>query len=219
MFAQTAGPWRSTLTTSSSRTPTVPAPSSWITWLQMTLASTCASPPALLETPAPWARLQSRVGIRIHVLVYIQIKMKWNHSCFLSVFAFVVPPRFVHKLRNAVFVAGEDAQFTCTIISAPSPKIRYSFAYFCCRMFVFFPNTPCVSPLQIVFFFSSLFRWFKEGRLLADQEKYQTYSEPRSGVVVFVIKNPGEKDLGRYECEVRYRIGITFVSCYVKCCE
>lgn len=118
-----------------------------------------------------------------------------------------------------MFVAGEDAQFTCTIISAPSPKIRYSFAYFCCSMFGFFPNTPCVSPLQIVFFFSSLFRWFKEGRLLADQEKYQTYSEPRSGVVVFVIKNPGEKDLGRYECEVRYRIGITFVSCYVKCCE
>ncbi|XP_017322293.1 obscurin isoform X6 [Ictalurus punctatus] len=84
-----------------------------------------------------------------------------------------VPPRFVHKLRNAVFVAGEDAQFTCTIISAPSPKIR----------------------------------WFKEGRLLADQEKYQTYSEPRSGVVVFVIKNPGEKDLGRYECELSNRLG------------
>lgn len=51
---------------------------------------------------------------------------------------------------------------------------------------------------------SSLLRWFKEGRLLTDQEKYQTYSEPRSGVVVFVIKNPGEKDLGRYECEVKY---------------
>ncbi|XP_053094487.1 obscurin isoform X5 [Pangasianodon hypophthalmus] len=84
-----------------------------------------------------------------------------------------VPPRFVHKLRNAAFIAGEDAQFTCTILSAPSPKIR----------------------------------WFKEGKLLTDQEKYQTYSEPRSGVVVFVIKNPGEKDLGRYECELSNRLG------------
>lgn len=45
-------------------------------------------------------------------------------------------------------------------------------------------------------------RWFKEGKLLTDQEKYQTYSELRSGVVVLVIKNPSEKDLGRYECEV-----------------
>ncbi|XP_046703831.1 obscurin [Silurus meridionalis] len=84
-----------------------------------------------------------------------------------------VPPRFVHKLRNAVHIAGEDAQFTCTILSAPNPKIR----------------------------------WFKDGRLLTDQEKYQTYSEPRSGVVVFVIKNPGEKDLGRYECDLSNRLG------------
>lgn len=35
-----------------------------------------------------------------------------------------VPPRFVNKLRNAVYVAGEDAQFTCVIQSAPTPKIR-----------------------------------------------------------------------------------------------
>uniref|UniRef100_A0A3Q2QK73 Obscurin, cytoskeletal calmodulin and titin-interacting RhoGEF b n=1 Tax=Fundulus heteroclitus TaxID=8078 RepID=A0A3Q2QK73_FUNHE len=79
-----------------------------------------------------------------------------------------VPPRFVNKIRNAVFVAGEDAQFTCVIQSAPSPKIR----------------------------------WFKEGRLLTDQEKYQTYSELRSGVLVLVIKNLTERDLGHYECEV-----------------
>lgn len=45
-------------------------------------------------------------------------------------------------------------------------------------------------------------RWFKEGRLLTDQEKYQTYSEPRSGVLVLVIKGPTERDLGHYECEV-----------------
>ncbi|XP_055359782.1 obscurin isoform X11 [Betta splendens] len=84
-----------------------------------------------------------------------------------------VPPRFVNKMRNAVFVAGEDAQFTCVIQSAPSPKIR----------------------------------WFREGRLLTDQEKYQTYSELRSGVVVLVIKNLTERDLGHYECELSNRLG------------
>nr|XP_046264945.1 obscurin isoform X16 [Scatophagus argus] len=84
-----------------------------------------------------------------------------------------VPPRFVNKMRNAVFVAGEDAQFTCIIQSAPSPKIR----------------------------------WFKDGRLLTDQEKYQTYSETRSGVLVLVIKNLTERDLGHYECELSNRLG------------
>nr|XP_057924200.1 obscurin isoform X3 [Doryrhamphus excisus] len=84
-----------------------------------------------------------------------------------------VPPRFVNKMRNAVFVAGEDAQFTCVIQSAPSPKIR----------------------------------WFKAGRLLTDQEKYQTYSELRSGVLVLVIKNLTDRDLGHYECELSNRLG------------
>ncbi|XP_014875275.1 obscurin isoform X6 [Poecilia latipinna] len=84
-----------------------------------------------------------------------------------------VPPRFVNKMRNAVFVAGEDAQFTCVIQSAPSPKIR----------------------------------WFKDGRLLTDQEKYQTYSEVRSGVLVLVIRNLTERDLGHYECELSNRLG------------
>ncbi|XP_045570696.1 obscurin isoform X5 [Salmo salar] len=84
-----------------------------------------------------------------------------------------VPPRFVNKVRNAVFTVGEDAQFSCTIQSAPSPKIR----------------------------------WFKEGRLLTDQEKYQTYSESRSGVLVLVIKGPTERDLGHYECELSNRLG------------
>ncbi|XP_050925917.1 obscurin isoform X13 [Lates calcarifer] len=86
-----------------------------------------------------------------------------------------VPPRFVNKMRNAVFVAGEDAQFTCVIQSAPIPKIR----------------------------------WFKDGRLLTDQEKYQTYSELRSGVLVLVIKNLTERDLGHYECELSNRLGST----------
>ncbi|XP_034744173.1 obscurin isoform X26 [Etheostoma cragini] len=84
-----------------------------------------------------------------------------------------VPPRFVNKMRNATFVAGEDAQFTCVIQSAPNPKIR----------------------------------WFKDGRLLTDQEKYQTYSELRSGVLVLVIKNLTERDLGHYECELSNRLG------------
>uniref|UniRef100_A0A672LDL3 OBSCN n=1 Tax=Sinocyclocheilus grahami TaxID=75366 RepID=A0A672LDL3_SINGR len=79
-----------------------------------------------------------------------------------------VPPRFVNKIRNATLYPGEEAQFTCTIQSAPSPKIR----------------------------------WFKDGKLLTDLEKFQTYSEPRSGVLVLVIKNPGERDLGQYECEM-----------------
>ncbi|XP_071349022.1 obscurin isoform X12 [Trachinotus anak] len=84
-----------------------------------------------------------------------------------------VPPRFVNKMRNAVFVPGEDAQFTCVIQSAPNPKIR----------------------------------WFKDSRLLTDQEKYQTYSELRSGVLVLVIKNLTERDLGHYECELSNRLG------------
>ncbi|XP_043082201.1 obscurin isoform X19 [Puntigrus tetrazona] len=84
-----------------------------------------------------------------------------------------VPPRFVNKIRNATLHPGEDAQFTCTIQSAPSPKIR----------------------------------WFKDGKLLTDLEKFQTYSEPRSGVLVLVIKNPGERDLGHYECDLSNRLG------------
>ncbi|KAF7650565.1 hypothetical protein LDENG_00123720 [Lucifuga dentata] len=84
-----------------------------------------------------------------------------------------VPPRFVNKMRNATFVAGEDTQFTCIIQSAPNPKIR----------------------------------WFKDGRLLTDQEKYQTYTELRSGILVLVIKNLTERDLGHYECELSNRLG------------
>eukprot|EP00063_Salmo_salar_P021262 XP_013996097.1 PREDICTED: obscurin isoform X24 [Salmo salar] len=93
-----------------------------------------------------------------------------------------VPPRFVNKMRNAVLIVGEDAQFSCTIQSAPRPKIR----------------------------------WFKEGRLLTDQEKYQTYTESRSGVLVLVIKGPTERDLGHYECELSNRLGSA--KCAVDLC-
>ncbi|KAM9459443.1 obscurin-like isoform 7-T7 [Salvelinus alpinus] len=93
-----------------------------------------------------------------------------------------VPPRFLNKMRNAVLIVGEDAQFSCTIQSAPRPKIR----------------------------------WFKEGRLLTDQEKYQTYTESRSGVLVLVIKGPTERDLGHYECELSNRLGSA--KCAVDLC-
>lgn len=36
----------------------------------------------------------------------------------------------MNKLRNCVFAAGEDAQFTCVIQSAPRPKIRYTHAHY-----------------------------------------------------------------------------------------
>lgn len=45
--------------------------------------------------------------------------------CFCMIAA--VPPRFVNKMKNAVFVPDEDAQFTCVIQSAPIPKIRYTY--------------------------------------------------------------------------------------------
>ncbi|NXE13802.1 OBSCN protein, partial [Lophotis ruficrista] len=84
-----------------------------------------------------------------------------------------VPPRFVNKVRNAYFVEGEDAQFTCTIEGAPSPQIR----------------------------------WYKDGLLLKDTSKYQTFSEPRSGIIVLVVKNPSNEDMGHYECELVNRLG------------
>ncbi|XP_069047285.1 obscurin isoform X20 [Lepisosteus oculatus] len=59
-------------------------------------------------------------------------------------------------------------------------------------------------------------RWTKDGILLTDQEKYQTFSEPRSGVVVLVIKTPGESDLGRYQCELKNRLGTA--TCAAELC-
>ncbi|NWQ80229.1 OBSCN protein, partial [Columbina picui] len=84
-----------------------------------------------------------------------------------------VPPQFVNKVRNAYFVEGEDAQFTCTIEGAPRPQIR----------------------------------WYKDGVLLKDSNKYQAFSEPRSGMVVLVVKNPSNEDMGHYECELVNRLG------------
>ncbi|NWH37220.1 OBSCN protein, partial [Chloropsis hardwickii] len=50
-------------------------------------------------------------------------------------------------------------------------------------------------------------RWYKDGVLLKDTSKYQTFSEPRSGIVVLVVKNPSNEDMGHYECELVNRLG------------
>ncbi|NXD65682.1 OBSCN protein, partial [Eolophus roseicapillus] len=50
-------------------------------------------------------------------------------------------------------------------------------------------------------------RWYKDGVLLKDTSKYQTFSEPRSGMVVLVVKNPSNEDMGHYECELVNRLG------------
>ncbi|CAH2281872.1 obscurin isoform X24 [Pelobates cultripes] len=84
-----------------------------------------------------------------------------------------VPPRFVNKVRNAHFVDGEDAQFTCTIEGAPYPQIR----------------------------------WYRDGSPLPDSSRHQTFTEPRSGVLVLVIKNATKDDIGHYECELVNRLG------------
>lgn len=104
----------------------------------------------------------------------------------------------MNKLRNCVFAAGEDAQFTCVIQSAPTPKIRYT--HIICFSTILFYVVSTSDPVLCLHTCYS--RWFKDNRLLTDQEKYQTYSEPRSGVLVLVIKNLTERDLGHYECEV-----------------
>ncbi|NXB23514.1 OBSCN protein, partial [Rhagologus leucostigma] len=50
-------------------------------------------------------------------------------------------------------------------------------------------------------------RWYKDGVLLKDTGKYQTFSEPRSGIAVLVVKNPSNEDMGHYECELMNRLG------------
>ncbi|NWX59936.1 OBSCN protein, partial [Promerops cafer] len=50
-------------------------------------------------------------------------------------------------------------------------------------------------------------RWYKDGVLLKDTSKYQTFSEPRSGIAVLVVKNPSNEDMGHYECELVNRLG------------
>lgn len=46
-------------------------------------------------------------------------------------------------------------------------------------------------------------RWYKDGALLTAGSKYRMLSEPRSGLLVLVVRAAGKEDLGHYECEVR----------------
>ncbi|XP_061277357.1 obscurin isoform X40 [Bos javanicus] len=50
-------------------------------------------------------------------------------------------------------------------------------------------------------------RWYKDGALLTPGGKYQTLSEPRSGLLVLEIRAAGTEDLGIYECELVNRLG------------
>ncbi|XP_038857003.1 obscurin-like [Salvelinus namaycush] len=50
-------------------------------------------------------------------------------------------------------------------------------------------------------------RWFKDARELTDQRKYHIESDARSGILTLTIMNPGEIDLGRYECELWNQLG------------
>ncbi|KAM5168545.1 obscurin isoform 13-T13 [Callospermophilus lateralis] len=52
-------------------------------------------------------------------------------------------------------------------------------------------------------------RWYKDGALLTAGNKYQMLSEPRSGLLVLVVKAAGKDDLGHYECELVNRLGST----------
>ncbi|XP_060272145.1 obscurin isoform X42 [Ovis aries] len=50
-------------------------------------------------------------------------------------------------------------------------------------------------------------RWYKDGVLLTPGGRYQTLSEPRSGLLVLEIRAAGTEDLGIYECELVNRLG------------
>ncbi|XP_076994026.1 obscurin-like isoform X3 [Tamandua tetradactyla] len=52
-------------------------------------------------------------------------------------------------------------------------------------------------------------RWYKNGVLLSAGSKYQMLSEPRSGMLVLVVRAASKEDLGHYECELTNRLGST----------
>ncbi|XP_042525465.1 obscurin [Dipodomys spectabilis] len=52
-------------------------------------------------------------------------------------------------------------------------------------------------------------RWYKDGAPLTPGSKYRMLSEPRSGVLVLVIRTATKEDLGHYECELVNRLGST----------
>ncbi|XP_064239759.1 obscurin-like isoform X1 [Aotus nancymaae] len=50
-------------------------------------------------------------------------------------------------------------------------------------------------------------RWYKDGAQLTPGSKVQMLSDPRSGLLVLVIRAASEEDLGLYECELVNRLG------------
>ncbi|XP_017387517.1 obscurin isoform X42 [Cebus imitator] len=50
-------------------------------------------------------------------------------------------------------------------------------------------------------------RWYKDGARLTPGSKIQMLSDPRSGLLVLVIRAASEEDLGLYECELVNRLG------------
>ncbi|KAM6148397.1 obscurin [Erethizon dorsatum] len=50
-------------------------------------------------------------------------------------------------------------------------------------------------------------RWYRDGAPLSPGSKYGMLSEPRSGMLVLVIRAAGHEDLGCYECELVNRLG------------
>uniref|UniRef100_A0A670YPT2 Obscurin, cytoskeletal calmodulin and titin-interacting RhoGEF n=1 Tax=Pseudonaja textilis TaxID=8673 RepID=A0A670YPT2_PSETE len=59
-------------------------------------------------------------------------------------------------------------------------------------------------------------RWYKDGNLLTDPNKHQSFSEPRSGVIVLVIKNACEDDEGLYECEVSFSVSFFLTTLFYR---
>uniref|UniRef100_A0A2K6ULQ7 Obscurin n=1 Tax=Saimiri boliviensis boliviensis TaxID=39432 RepID=A0A2K6ULQ7_SAIBB len=55
-------------------------------------------------------------------------------------------------------------------------------------------------------------RWYKDGTRLTPGSKIQMLSDPRSGLLVLVIRAASEEDMGLYECELVNRLGSTRAS-------
>ncbi|XP_028977573.2 obscurin [Esox lucius] len=50
-------------------------------------------------------------------------------------------------------------------------------------------------------------RWFKDGTELTDSSKYRIETDVHSGFLTLTILNPGETDLGQYQCELWNQLG------------
>ncbi|XP_045905964.1 obscurin [Micropterus dolomieu] len=59
-------------------------------------------------------------------------------------------------------------------------------------------------------------RWLKDGRELADQQKYITLNDARSGILCLTVIHATEADIGQYECELWNEFGC--VKCKAGLC-